>query len=162
MKKILVLCLILILAGCSCSTQPSSPTATPSATPSASPSASPETSLYNTKDYVDYLSNNYSLTNPSPIDNLDGNALEGYTFGLDSADFYLLRFDRNNESASLWLDEAMTNGYIEVKVGDQMKKYYAVVNQDYMLLYEQEDLDSGFREYFQNFDYHSPSNPNTN
>jgi len=118
--------------------------------------------LYNTKDYVDYLSNNYSLTNPSPIDNLDGNALEGYTFGLDSADFYLLRFDRNNESASLWLDEAMTNGYIEVKVGDQMKKYYAVVNQDYMLLYEQEDLDSGFREYFQNFDYHSPSNPNTN
>ncbi len=161
MKKILVLCLSIVLAGCSCSTQPT-PTATPSATPSASPSASPETSLYNTKDYVDYLSNSYTLTNPSPIDQLDGNALEGYTFGLDSMDFYLLRFDRNNESASAWLDEAMTNGYIEVKVGDQMKKYYAVVNQDYMLLYEQDNLDSSFREYFQNFDYHSPSNSNTN
>lgn len=162
MKKLYVLLLSLVLAGCSCSTQSSNPTSTPSATPSATPSSTPESTLYSVKDYVDYLSNNYTLTDPKPIDNLDGNALEGMTFGFDSADFYLLRFDRSNESASGWLNEAMENGFIEVKVGNQMQKYYAVVNQDYMLLYEQDNLDQNFREYFQNFDYHSPSDPSTN
>ena len=166
MKKLLVLSMILFLAGCSCSTSTSQPTATPStkptATPSASPSASPDSLTNGTKSYIEYLSGNYTLNNPTMIENLDDNAMEGYTFGYDSADLYLLRFDRSNETASKWLVEAQNNGYIEVKIGDQMQKYYAVVNQDYMLLYENEKLDSGFREYFQNYDYHSPSNSNTN
>ncbi len=166
MKKLLALSMILFLAGCSCSTTSSQPTASPSAkptaTPSASPSASPDSLSNSTKSYIDYLSGNYTLNNPSVIENLDGNAMEGYTFGYDSADLYLLRFDRSNETASKWLEEAQNNGYIEVKIGDKMQKYYAVVNQDYMLLYENEKLDSGFREYFQNYDYHNPTNSNTN
>lgn len=162
MRKLIVLCLTLLMCGCSCSTQNPSPTPTPSPTPSATPTASPESMNGNAKGVMDYLSKNYTLTNPSPINNLDGNAMEGYTFGYDSADYYLLRFDRNNGTASQWLDEANKNGYIEVKINDQLKKYYAVVNQDYMLLYETEHLDSGFKEYFQNYSYHNPSDPSTN
>ena len=133
MRKLIVLSLVLILTGCSCSTTTATPTPTPSPTPSATPSASPESMTGNTKGYLDYLSKNYTLNNPAQIQDLDGNAMEGYTFGMDSADFYLLRFDRSNSNASQWLNEADKNGYIEVKINGTLEKYYAIVNQDYML-----------------------------
>ena len=161
MKILLILTFISLLAGCSCSST-AQPSATPSASPTVEPSNSPDSLTNGTRSYIDYLSGNYTLNNPLPIENLDSNAMEGYTFGYDSADLYLLRFDRNNQTASDWLDEATNNGYIEVKIGNEMKKYYAVVNQDYMLLYENEKLDSEFREYFQNYDYHNPSDSQTN
>lgn len=157
MRKLIVLSLVLILTGCSCSTTTATPTPTPSPTPSATPSASPESMTGNTKGYLDYLSKNYTLNNPAQIQDLDGNAMEGYTFGMDSADFYLLRFDRNNSNASKWLDEADKNGYIEVKINGTLEKYYAIVNQDYMLLYSTDNLDSKFVEYFQNYPYQTPS-----
>ena len=34
---------------------------------------------------------------------------------------------------------------------------YAIVNQDYMLLYSTDNLDSKFVEYFQNYPYQTPS-----
>lgn len=157
MRKLIVLSLVLILTGCSCSTTTATPTPTPSPTPSATPSASPESMTGNTKGYLDYLSKNYTLNNPAQIQNLDGNAMEGYTFGMDSADFYLLRFDRSNSNASQWLNEADKNGYIEVKINGTLEKYYAIVNQDYMLLYSTDNLDSKFVEYFQNYPYQTPS-----
>lgn len=159
MRKLIVLSLVLILTGCSCSTTTATPTPTPtpSPTPSATPSASPESMTGNTKGYLDYLSKNYTLNNPAQIQDLDGNAMEGYTFGMDSADFYLLRFDRSNSNASQWLNEADKNGYIEVKINGTLEKYYAIVNQDYMLLYSTDNLDSKFVEYFQNYPYQTPS-----
>ena len=157
MRKLIVLSLALILTGCSCSMTSPTATPTPSPTPSATPSSSPESMTGNAKGYLDYLSQNYTLNNPAQIQDLDGNAMEGYTFGMDSADFYLLRFDRNNSNASKWLDEADKNGYIEVKINGAMEKYYAVVNQDYMLLYSTDNLDSKFIEYFQNYPYQAPS-----
>ena len=157
MRKLIVLSLVLILTGCSCSTTTATPTPTPSPTPSATPSASPESMTGNTKGYLDYLSKNYTLNNPAQIQALDGNAMEGYTFGMDSADFYLLRFDRSNSNASQWLNEADKNGYIEVKINGTLEKYYAIVNQDYMLLYSTDNLDSKFVEYFQNYPYQTPS-----
>ena len=157
MRKLIVLSLVLILTGCSCSTTTATPTPTPSPTPSATPSASPESMTGNTKGYLDYLSKNYTLNNPAQIQDLDGNAMEGYTFGMDSADFYLLRFDRSNSTASQWLNEADKNGYIEVKINGTLEKYYAIVNQDYMLLYSTDNLDSKFVEYFQNYPYQTPS-----
>ena len=157
MRKLIVLSLVLILTGCSCSTTTATPTPTPSPTPSATPSASPESMTGNTKGYLDYLSKNYTLNNPAQIQDLDGNAMEGYTFGMDSADFYLLRFDRSNSNASQWLNEADKNGHIEVKINGTLEKYYAIVNQDYMLLYSTDNLDSKFVEYFQNYPYQTPS-----
>lgn len=161
MKKICVLSLCLILCGCSCSTTKPASTATPTPMASMTPTPTTETAVRGTKDYLDYLSGSYTLTNPNPIDNLDGNALEGYTFGYSNADFYLLRFDRSNDTASSWLNEAMEKGYIEVKINDTLKKYYALVNQDYMLLYDTENLEAGFREHFQNYEMNS-SGTNTN
>lgn len=161
MKKLLVFGLMILLCGCSCSTniKPTpTPSSTPETTPTPAPTESTDSSLNqndsagNGQDLLDYLSGKYTLHNPAPIEQLDGNAKEGYMFGYNNADFYLLRFDRSNTSASQWMDEAVKNGYIEVKIGNQMKKLYAVVNQDYMLLYETDDLDSGFKDYFENYD----------
>ena len=155
MKKILMLILCMMLFGCSCSTMnpTTTPTPTPSSKPTPTPSATPQTSSVDLKGYMDYMSANYTLNNPKPMDNLDGNAKEGYTFGYDSADFYLLRFDRSNSTASQWLSEAEKQGYIEVKVNNKTKKYYALVNQDVMLLYDVENLNSDFIDYFKKYPY---------
>lgn len=159
MRKLIILSLAMILAGCSCSTMNSTakPTPSPTPTPSATPTTSPETMMGNTQGYLDYLSQNYTLSNPTQIKDLDPNAMEGYTFGMDSADFYLLRFDRSNSNASKWLSEAEKNGMIEVKINGEMMKYKAVVNQDYILLYSTENLDSKFIDYFQKYPYQTPS-----
>ena len=155
MKKILMFFLSILLVGCSCATTNPTPTPTPSAKPTPTPSATPQTSSMDLKGYMDYMSSNYKLTNPSVMDNLDGNVKEGYTFGYDSADFYLLRFDRSNSNASQWLEQAEKQGYIEVKINNKMKKYYALVNQDVVLLYDVENLDSTFMDYFKKYPYQS-------
>ncbi|MBQ7888139.1 MAG: hypothetical protein IJ356_00095 [Erysipelotrichaceae bacterium] len=167
MKQLLIFCILMLLCGCSCSTMNNNSQMTPTPSSTPTPNTTEDTNLqpglsaYNGQDYLDYLGNNYTLQNSSKIDQLDGNAIEGYTFTMNNDHFYLLRFDRSNSNANQWINEAMNNGSIEVKVGNEMKKFYAIVNQDYMLLYETENLDSGFREHFQNFNLSQPSSTST-
>lgn len=154
MKTIFIALMVLCLCtGCSCSpggSQPVNPSS-PTSSSAPSPSSSPESLSYSTKDYIDYLSSKYALVNASSIENLDANALEGYTFGLNNENYYLVRFDPSNEQATRWLSELNSTGQIEADVGGLTRTMYGLVNGNYALLSETGTWADGFQEYYNGF-----------
>lgn len=155
MKKILSCLFILMLCtGCSCT--PNGSNATPSASPSASssPSASPSASAetaYTAQDYIDYLAAKFTLVDPKKIDNLDSNAMEGYTFGLNNQSYYLIRLDPTNEQAKNWMSSISSTGQIEVDVDGLPKTMYARLNGNYALISSTNEYMDGFGDYYDQF-----------
>lgn len=164
MKKIFITLMSLCLCtGCSCSpggSQPSN-TSTPTASSEPSPSPSSETLMGQTQDYIEYLSDKYSLVNTKMIENLDTNAIEGYTFGLNNENYYLVRFDPANEQATRWLSELNSTGQIETDIDGLTRTMYGLVNGNYALLSETGTWADGFQEYYNAFSQ-SQSLPGTN
>lgn len=155
MKKILSCLLILfVCTGCSCTPGGSNPSPSPSMSPSAMPSTSPTTgtgSAYNTKDYIDYLAQEYTLKDPATITDLDTNAMEGYTFGLNNQTYYLVRFDPTNTNAMKWMNGIDSTGKIEVTMDGLAKNMYAMINGDYALISDNNEYMEGFKEYYDQF-----------
>lgn len=155
--RIFLSCLIVLMlcAGCSCTPQGSvsstpSPSPLTSPQPTPTPSSNENTMSSTAKDYVDYLAEKYTLNDPAPIENLDENALDGYTFGLNNEVYYLVLLD-NTGSAKNWLNDVSNNGQIDVDVDGLTKTMNALINGNFILLTPASNYLDGFKDYYDAF-----------
>ncbi len=159
MKKLISCLLALIFcAGCSCTPDGSMASPTPSSTPL--PSNEPETAA-SAKDYLDYLSEKYTLMDPKQLDQLDGNTVDGYSFGMNNQTYYLIQLDPTQEQAAKWMSEMGNSGQIEVDIDGLPKTMTARMNGNFALISDTADYVDGFQEYFDAFAGAQALNPAT-
>ncbi len=165
MKKIIAILFVLFVAtGCSCSMMDSD--IEPSSSPSTDPMTTQPTTTtdpegetaYYTSDYIDYLANEYTLENPTALDNLDENVIDGYSFGLHDQTYYLVQLNPNNEMSNTWRNSIQSNGQIDVDIEGLPQSMYALLNGNYALISESNEYMDGFQDYYDGYSYENTSN----
>lgn len=108
-----------------------------------------EHTISNMMDY--FKDKGLEISNPSAIEELNIPAYEGRMFEVNGASIYLYRLDMNNESMKQLASEAEKNGSLKVNASGVDQDYRALVNGNFLMLYEKDldvsPLDSLFYEY---------------
>ncbi len=162
MKKIIAILFVLLFAtGCSCSMNGTDvePTVSPTSESmnTATPSVTSNTSNA-TKDFVDYLADEYTLQSTTMLEQLDENVMDGYSFEMDGRKYYLVQLDPNNSMTDQWKNSIQSNGQIDVDIEGLPQTMYAMLNGNYALISDSNEYMDGFKEYYDGYMYENTSN----
>ncbi len=102
--------------------------------------------------------------NAKEINNMDFAAHEGRSFEYNGNTGYLYRVKSDDEKMKKLMQEAKTNGKVKVNIDNEEKEYGALVNGDFLFLYDHnadwKDVETAFPAYTYS-GVTNPSNPNT-
>lgn len=89
--------------------------------------------------------------NMQPIEHMDFAAHEGRTFMMNGKTAYLYRVKSDDEDMKKVIKEANDTGMAKVKIDNKEMEYSAMVNGDYLLLFNKDDNFSDVKKAFPNY-----------
>lgn len=108
-----------------------------------------EDSIDNVMTYFKNEGINYE--NMQTIENMEFAAHEGRTFMMNGKTAYLYRVKSDDEDMKKIMKEAEDSGMAKVKIDNKEMEYAAMVNGDYLLLYNKEDDFADVQKAFPNY-----------
>lgn len=136
-KTILGLVMILLLSGCGMWNRSGNNKGTAKNLP-AENERYPKESAYTNADMMNYLrENGVTYTGDEKINSMDFSAHEGTSFMMNDSKVFLYRLKGNEEQMGNLLKDAKMKKKVKVKENGQEKEYGAMVNGDYLLIYDE-------------------------
>lgn len=79
---------------------------------------------------------NINFDNLNDLDNISFNAKAGKSFTIDGSNAYLYELDLNDSKMQDLVKQVNENGRVEVMMNDQKQYYSAILNGNFLFLYE--------------------------
>lgn len=141
------LMLILCILACACSKQVSSSPAV-----KESINEVQQKSNHVLDDLMEHFKKaNINFNNLNDLDNISFNARAGKSFTINDSNAYFYELDLNDSKMQDLVNQVNTSGQVEVMMNDKKQKYNAILNGNFLFLYDPKADAQQIADVFQNF-----------